>query len=686
MRILKEFKKTRSRVAFTQQEQAITSLSIALNYLGYEITPAALRNGRSIQDHGLEELGEIARQIGFRWRLDTTRAWVEKTEINDVVIARVKGQGTVVVQKIKDGGVLINNPLGKQIRYRKGSLDNLLETSSCLVISNPKGLNRNEFKRMGGIALSDKRFRNISAAVLLLASLHGLVSLIDPVIKNMYFSNVVQLGIIDWARTLAISYVLIAGLAGVLLIMAALLGYLFTSRLALLWSYSVFSATLRLPDSYLKSRTRGDLLSRVRGSEALASFFGTEEVHLIGGLINALIMLLVLASTSSLMTVLYCLFTAIGILFLIETNQGWKERADKLQQDQAIEVGSFVRLIESVNSLQYERRIKAGFRVHQMYIGNRIRSQQRMSIYSIFVKFGSDGIDTAQSVILLTTAAILIMNGKISLGEYVGFSAILSQLLRPFKRLSSFISKYQSINALLDRVTDVIDEASNGKHLGITQASDDSLIEITVDQLDSKGNRKGFRIGMETVACKLIASSKEKVERWESYLSADEWIPKGMSISMHCENGRRQVLVVRSELCTFAGTVRENIEVGRTRMGTKLISEFNEMLERWGLGNVLEKPIEEIATDRRVMTQVGFARVIWQMPKGIICPTLSEEDRDAYIVASEDPLIKEQGIRMMELVCSEESIVNTGCIVDLKTLESYLEGIRDDSSEKGGRR
>ena len=58
----------------------------------------------------------------------------------------------------------------------------------CLTLSNPDGLIKSDRIRMIGLVLADKRFVSVAAVLLILSLLHGLIALIDPVIKNVYFN------------------------------------------------------------------------------------------------------------------------------------------------------------------------------------------------------------------------------------------------------------------------------------------------------------------------------------------------------------------------------------------------------------------------------------------------------------------------------------------------------------------
>ncbi|MAJ62219.1 MAG: hypothetical protein CBC48_21125 [bacterium TMED88] len=653
MKKLLGFKRTKSRLAFSKKEQAITALSIALEYYGYDITPAALKGGNSIDILTFESLLKIAKNIGFAGDYTILADWLDQAKPHDVSLINAYNIGTVVLQKDNKNTLILNNPVKQEQRVDIKSFVEQYSECQCLTLSNPNGLKKADRIRMIGLVLADKRFVSVAAVLLILSLLHGLIALIDPVIKNVYFSNVVQFGITGWAQSLAIGYIIIAVFSGILLLSGGLIGYLLTSRLALLWSYSVFSALLRMPDSYMELRTRGDMLNRVRTSEALASFFGTEEMMLIGSILNSFVLLFVLASTSIPMAIIYLLFTIASLLYIFTTNKGWKLRADQLQQDQAIEVGSFVRLMSSVKSLQYSHRANEGFRIHQLLIGNRLSSQQKMSLYSIYVNFGSTIIDVVQSVSLLTFAALLIMSGNISLGEYVGFSAIVSQLIAPTKKLTSFVSKYQSMNAIFDRIIDVVDESRVQAKRGIQyKNSNNTILTIAIKNADQtlKDSTSLVQVDEASQHLELEFSSLRSLQDWESYLNGDTWLPHSISVEISCIQSKKMALLSSPSPHLFSGTLIQNINIGNDPPDYSSSPLVLDLYNDFGFDDFsLSQNVGIVNNIENGLLALSIARALHQQPRALLVSITNANEAKLIPILVESALVKEKKIKIVVL-------------------------------------
>lgn len=648
-----KFKRTRSRIAFSRKEQAVTALSIALEYYGYNITPAALKGGNSIDILTFESLLEIAENIGFTGHYSKLGDWLVKANPHDISLVNAYNMGTVVLQKSSKNTLLVNNPVRQEKFENTKNFSEQYSECQCLILSNPDGLKKVDRMRMIGLILADKRFMSVSAVLLIISLFHGLIHLIDPVIKNVYFSNVVQFGITGWAQSLAIGYIIIAIFSGILLLSGGLIGYLLTSRLSLLWSYSVFSALLRMPDSYMELRTRGDMLNRVRTSEALASFFGTQEIVLIGSIFNSFVLLFVLASTSAPMAIIYSCFTLLSLLYIFSTNKGWKLRSDRLQQDQAIEVGSFVRMISSVKSFQYSRRADEVFRIHQLLIGNRLSSQQKMSLYSIYVNFGSTIIDVLQSVSLLTFAALLIMDGNISLGEYVGFSAIVSQLIAPTKKLTSFISKYQSMNAIFDRIIDVIDESRVQSKRGIQfKYSNNTILVIKINNVDQSAKDSNSLVQLDEASphLELEFSSLRSLQEWESYLNGDKWLPHSINIEISCIKSRKMVLLSTPSPYLFRGSLLQNIIIGNNPPDPLFYQLELALFREFGFNDfTLSQDVDIVRNIDNGLLLLSIARALHQQPRALLVSITNAGEAKLISILMESTLVIEKKIKIVVL-------------------------------------
>ena len=620
---------TLRRIAFSKREQAITCLSLLLDEYGYTISASEIRKGRTLEQCQYKSLILLGKELGFTLIedvLDTVLApsinfhqWIIDDPIDGTVLLRVKGDNLWMVnpckgiQKISDHDQRSLLLKGRGLRVDVARLDLILRRKKPSLLWN--------------LFLTDRSFYSVGAVIILISLIHGLVTLLDPIIKNIYFTNVVQMGIYDWARSLSILYFLVAVLSGVLLLAGSALSLVLSSRLGLRWSFNTYTALLRLPLFYFTIRSKGDLMNRVRASERLGSFIGSDEIMLVASALNLILLLIVLFSTSIPLALALLFVQACSFIFLLKTNPGWKSRADSLQQQSALETGSFINLIGNINALHQQKTAEHAFRVHQLVVNRRARAQQKMSLYTIFVQFGTSIIDTVQSILLLTMATLLIMDGKINLGEYIAFQAILASVIVPAKRIARFISSFQALRATHDRILDVIEESELQESYGIgDKIQSDELLTIEIlnksyshQPLETLSPTNYLTIKRMSSATRLVVQSLEQKHFLEAALAGDHLLPENIKINMVYHDGSRRLLLARSKPYLYPGTIADNITLGIPVGHDSLVNDLNHLASIVGwLPERFSSDVKELAHNELDLKFLSLMRVLWSGGIGFI--------------------------------------------------------------------
>lgn len=619
---------TARRIAFSEAEQAITCLAILLENYGYMVSSSEIRRGRNLNRCQYDELGLLAEELGFKLIETSVDSIGSKADTNRSVIVNLDKQGSVIVN-FQGKDIWLNNPYTGIKKITDEEQKHKLLLSKGLCVDESKLLTKLKRRKpsvLWSLILSDRSLYSVGAVIILISLIHGIVVLLDPIIKNIYFTNVVQMGLTDWARTLAILYFLVAVSGGILLISGSALSLMLTSRLSLKWSFNTYTALLRLPMEYLAMRSRGDLMNRVRSSERLGSFIGSDEIMLIGSALNLGLLFVVLLSTSIPLAIILLCIQVLSLLFVLKTNDGWKTRSDSLQQQSALETGSFVNLISNVQLLRQLKLSENAFRIHQLAVNRRTRAQQKMSLYTIFVHFGSTTIDTFQSIVLLTMAALLIMDGQITLGEYVAFQAILGSIIAPVKKIASFISNFQSLRATHDRILDVIEESSLQEKHGIGDGTKGNELICLSINTSSRPNERRENLLMEPLrinkrmGCVCLAvNSMDQLTYLESVMSGERLVADCVELNISHNDGSRELMIARTRPYLYPGTIKENITLGFPSGQDTPFNELNELvtLVGWRVDQ-LANDAQEVAEDNMEMKRLSIARALWRGGAGIL--------------------------------------------------------------------
>jgi len=636
-KFLRNGRETVSRIAFSPAEQAITCLSIMLETVGFNVSASEIRQGRQLSKCQYTSLPAIAQELGFSLiPMDIDSILTNRNRCKPFIV-ELRDIGTVIIER-DFRNFWANNPSKGWMNITPAQIKMQAATSHvlCLGQSNIKFNKRVKPSFLWSTLLADKTLFNLGIIIIILSFLKGLTVLLDPVIKNIYFTNVVQMGILDWARTLSILYFIVAVLGGILLVSATALSLLLTTRLSLKWSFNAFTALMRVPLEYIEIRASGDLMNRVRSSEQLGSFIGTNEIQLIGSMLNLVLLAFVLFSTSIPLAFIFIGFQVLAFGFVIKTNPGLKTRIDHLQQDTAMETTSFVKLFKGIDILRDQRRQLDAFRVHQLVVNRRIRTQQKTSTYSLMVKYGSTVIDTFQSIIMLTIAAIFIMNGQITLGEYVAFSAIISLALAPVKSISQFISSLQSIRTTHERILDVIEESSLQYKYGIQSTANNELLVIQIkDELEEENiNKKNSKIQENQIILMqggpsrlLLTDDYQSSIDLEAIIAGDNLLHDQIKMSVLCIDGRRELLVARSQPYIYSSSLRQNLTLGQLDSPLASLGEAESIAEHLGVSiKSLQQGSIQANASANDLHRIGVFRALWRAPRALIITDLPEEE------------------------------------------------------------
>ena len=624
--------KTASRVAFSPSEQALTCLSIISQYQGREISVAEIRNGRSLLKCQYGNLEQLAAEK----LISIERCLVGKNDqsfcLPVVSIASIKKIGPVIIEKKDNGSIYINSPLTGWRKYPGSETSITSALMTDYVYSAPKENqalieSRPETKStIATLLLSDTWIRNLAVLIIGLTVLKGLTKLLDPITKNLFFTIVVQIGDINWARPLAWIYLSVAAVGALLIMFAGTLSILLSSRLGIRWSFTTMANLLRTPTSYLQIRQPGDLLNRVRSSEVVSNFIGVDEVTLVASLLNLCLMILVLAVSSPTLSILLLLFQIIGFGFVLATAAPKKIRTDQHVQVLAEETSSFVHIINELSNFNDQSRTLDAFRLHQTKIIKRVSTQQRLSIFSVEVSFITTIIDTLQSTILLTIAALLIVDGNISLGQYVAFSAIMTNVIAPFKTTASFISKLQSIRTINERVQDINEEARLVSMNPVQRLESSYAITIENTAAPQEGI---FRIKQQDTPANITFATKDDISHFESLIAGDDHIPSYLRLGLPYENKKKQLIVARTKPYLYKKSLRANITLWKKAQSAQDYEEFYTISRILGFKDLeLDKSLSVSSLLPEELYYLGIARALWCKPKYIV---ICEPNGDANV-------------------------------------------------------
>ena len=272
--------------------------------------------------------------------------------------------------------------------------------------------------------------------------------IIDAVISQGNYSSLNVLG------TLLIAMALAQALLG------SLRTYLFsdtTNRIDISLGASIINHLLRLPLSYFAKRPVGEVSSRIGELERIRSFLtGTALTGLLDAIFSFIyigVMLVYSVPLTIAALGVVPLFIALTVAVSPIIRRQLREGAEANARVQSHLVETLAGM-ETVKGQGME--LPSEWRWEQLY-GGQIEAGFRNTITSTAAGSANQFLGQVSGLIIIWYGAILVLDGKLTLGQLIAFRILSGYVTSPLLRLASLWQNFQETALSLERLSDVVD-------------------------------------------------------------------------------------------------------------------------------------------------------------------------------------------------------------------------------------
>ena len=413
----------------------------------------------------------------------------------------------------------------------------------------------------------------------------------------------------------------------------------------------------RLPVAFFDNNQTGALVSRVMTDvEGVRNLVGTGLVHLVGGVITAVVAVILLLRISPPMT----LFTVIPLaIFGVTAGRVFGLIRPIFRQRGAITAEVTGRLTESLAGIRVVKGFHAEAHEDRVFARGveRIFANVRSSLTATsLVTSGGSLIMGLSAVLIMGVGGSLILRDAMTVGDFVSFSLYLGFMIAPIVQMSRIGTEMTEAFAGLDRMQEVLAQQPEGEEpaRGVTlqqvrgdirfehvsfsyQASAPVLHDVS---LEAPAGTMTALVGAsgsgKTTVAGLVAS----------FLQPDAGV---VSIDGHdlatvtLDSYRSRLGVVLQDEFLFAGTIRENIlfarpeadeEAVRAAVRAAHVDEFSDRFEN-GLDTLIGERGVKLSGGQR--QRVALARAILADPRVLILDEATsnlDNESEAFIQQS----------------------------------------------------
>ncbi|MEZ4652611.1 MAG: ABC transporter ATP-binding protein [Candidatus Eisenbacteria bacterium] len=414
---------------------------------------------------------------------------------------------------------------------------------------------------------------------------------------------------------------------------------------------------IRLPVGYFDSTKSGVLVSRVMDDvEGIRNLIGTGLVQLIGGVLTSAVALVLVLSISPLMTLLALVPL---ILFAFISMRAFRTIRPIFRDRGAIRAAVTGRLTESFGGVRVIKGFNAESREEEVFADG-----ARQIFENVKKTLTTTALVTSAATLLLGVASVtimgmgggLIIQDKLTLGDFFAFTLYLGFLVAPIVQMANIGTQITEAFAGLDRMDELMamgreeDDPSRTAELSVVRGDivfEDVRFEYEADKEILHGI--SFRAAPGSVTALVGSSGSGKTTL--AGLAASFLVPSsgivrvdGVDLStVRLGTYRNRLGVVLQDDFLFEGTIRENVLFSKpdasedeltAAVASAYVSEFTDRFEK-GLDTVIGERGVKLSGGQR--QRVAIARALLADPRVLILDEATsnlDAESESYIQKS----------------------------------------------------
>lgn len=300
------------------------------------------------------------------------------------------------------------------------------------------------------------KYRRILLEVVLVSFLLQIFGLVTPLMSQVIMDKVITNRAYSTLNVVAIA-LLIAGTFEILL--TGLRNYIFshtTNRIDVELGARLFRHLLTLPLAYFEVRRVGDTVARVRELESIRSFLTGQALTAVLDFIFSIVFIAVMCLYSVWLTAIVVLSLPVYALISFGINPAFRQRLNE-KFARGADNQSF--LVEAVSGVQTVKSMA----IEPQFV-RRWENQLAAYVSASFgvSSLGNIGQQLIQyvgkivSLVLLFMGAKLVIDGKLSVGQFVAFNMMSQRVSGPVLRLAQLWQDFQQVGISMRRLGDIL--------------------------------------------------------------------------------------------------------------------------------------------------------------------------------------------------------------------------------------
>ena len=454
----KTYTKTPTVFQMEATECGAASLAMIMSYYGREIPLEQMRVETGVSRDGSKasNIVKAAKKLGmdakgYRYSL---RKLVEEAKVPCII--HWNFNHFVVFEGKKGNFYYLNDPAGGRRKLTEQELD---EGYTGITIQFQKN---EEFKKERNkrtlLHFIKDRLKGQGASILslLLIGIFLVVpGIMMPVFSEVFIDDILIGHITSWFMQFLLLMGMTIAFQGFFTYLKSTLLLKLQNKLALISAHGFISHLLRLPMAFYEQRSVGDLSGRVENNNSVSVFLAGDLGETVLNIFVSCFYLILLLLYSPTLTLIGVVGAAINILLMKLSSSKLEDMSKKMQQDKGKLYGVFYTGVSITSTLkasgvenEYVGRIMGNY-------GKVATKGQEMSKTQEILNSIPEISKNTTNVLVLMVGGLLVIKGKLSVGQLVAYTSLLASFIIPINSLVGFIQKIQTMKTDMGRVEDI---------------------------------------------------------------------------------------------------------------------------------------------------------------------------------------------------------------------------------------
>lgn len=524
---------------------------------------------------------KAAEQLGFTAKGVKGDQEAFFSEIPLPAIAHVIVDGTllhyVVVHKISKKEVIIADP-GKGL-VKKTPEEFFKEWTGVMILLVPsasfkKGKEtKSIFERFFSLLIPQKK---LVFDIFLASIVITLLGILGAFYFQVIIDDILPAGILKTLHVLSVGVILLRLFSVLLSFMRSQLLLYLSQKLDIALLLGYYDHVLRLPMNFFGTRKVGEIISRFQDASAIREAISNATLTVMIDTIMALVGgVMLFFKNGTLFAIAFIMVVLYAVLVIVFKKP--LKKANEKQMENNSQLTSY--LVESLNGIQTVKAFNGEDTVEtetEFKFIKTLKSVFKLAFISNTMGGLTSFVEVVGGVIITWVGAVGVINGTMSIGSLISFTALLAYFIDPVKGLINLLPAMQTAVVASDRLGEILDleiekdEKERNKVAPSSLQGDIKINDISfrygtrqlVLEHFSMDVKKGERVAIvgESGAGKTtIAKLLLKLYDYEkgSITIADYALP-----DIKLDTLRERISYVPQETFLFSGTIMENLTFG----------------------------------------------------------------------------------------------------------------------------